>query len=86
MPALDEAVEKFVAMRTIEGENLKKDILLKGERIRALVAEVKERSPLVVVEYQEKLNNRLKAALMLIHSALRQRLRFLQTAAAWMKK
>ena len=58
--ALDEAVEKFVAMRTVEGENLKKDILLKGERIRALVAEVKERSPLVVVEYQEKLNNRLK--------------------------
>ena len=59
-PALDEAVEKFVAMRTVEGENLKKDILLKGERIKALVAEVKERSPLVVVEYQEKLNNRLK--------------------------
>ena len=57
---LDEAVEKFVAMRTVEGENLKKDILLKGERIRTLVAEVKERSPLVVVEYQEKLNNRLK--------------------------
>jgi len=25
VPALDEAVEKFVAMRTIEGENLKKD-------------------------------------------------------------
>ncbi|MBQ3031514.1 MAG: YicC family protein, partial [Anaerotignum sp.] len=59
-PALDEAVEKFVAMRTVEGENLKKDILMKGEKIKALVAEVKERSPLVVVEYQEKLNNRLK--------------------------
>lgn len=59
-PALDEAVEKFVAMRAVEGENLKKDILLKGERIKTLVAEVKERSPLVVVEYQEKLNNRLK--------------------------
>ena len=59
-PALDEAVEKFVAMRTVEGENLKKDILLKGERIKTLVTEVKERSPLVVVEYQEKLNNRLK--------------------------
>ena len=54
VPALDEAVEKFVAMRTVEGENLKKDILLKGERIRTLVAEV------TVVEYQEKLNNRLK--------------------------
>ena len=59
-PALDEAVEKFVAMRTVEGENLKKDILQKGERIKTLVAEVKERSPLVVVEYQEKLHNRLK--------------------------
>ncbi|MGN0136795.1 YicC/YloC family endoribonuclease [Anaerotignum sp.] len=59
-PALEEAVEKFIAMRTVEGENLKKDILLKGERIKTLVAEVKERSPLVVVEYQEKLNNRLK--------------------------
>ena len=59
-PALDEAVEKFVAMRTVEGENLKKDILLKGEKIKGLVAEVKERSPLVVVEYQEKLMNRLK--------------------------
>lgn len=59
-PALEEAVEKFVAMRTVEGENLKRDILLKGERIKTLVAEVKERSPLVVVEYQEKLNNRLK--------------------------
>ena len=59
-PALDEAVEKFVAMRTVEGENLKKDILLKGEKIKGLVAEVKERSPLVVVEYQEKLSNRLK--------------------------
>ena len=56
-PALDEAVEKFVAMRTVEGENLKKDILMKGERIKALVAEVKERSPLVVVEYQEKLQD-----------------------------
>lgn len=59
-PALEEALERFVSMREIEGENLKKDILLKGERIKALVAEVKERSPLVVVEYQEKLQNRLK--------------------------
>lgn len=59
-PALEEALERFVSMRETEGENLKKDILLKGERIKALVAEVKERSPLVVVEYQEKLQNRLK--------------------------
>ncbi len=59
-PALNEAVTHFVAMRSVEGENLKQDILLKGERIKTLVAEVKERSPLVVAEYQEKLHNRLK--------------------------
>ena len=59
-PALEEAIAQFVSMRTAEGENLKKDILLKAERIKALVAEVKERSPLVVVEYRDKLNNRLK--------------------------
>lgn len=63
LPALQEAIDKFVAMRSTEGENLKKDILLKGEKIRTLVAEVKERSPLVVVEYQEKLHNRLKELL-----------------------
>ncbi|MBR2062636.1 MAG: YicC family protein [Anaerotignum sp.] len=63
LPALQEAIQKFVAMRSVEGENLKKDILLKGEKIRTLVAEVKERSPIVVVEYQEKLHNRLKELL-----------------------
>ncbi len=63
LPALQEAIQKFVGMRSTEGENLKKDILQKGEKIRTLVAEVKERSPLVVVEYQEKLHNRLKELL-----------------------
>lgn len=62
-PALEEALQKFVAMRTVEGENLKQDILQKGTRIAALVAEVKERSPLVVLEYQEKLQSRLKELL-----------------------
>ncbi len=60
LPALDEAVTRFASMRQTEGEALKKDILAKGERIQTLVREVKERSPLVVEEYREKLNNRLK--------------------------
>ena len=63
LPALEEAVERFVAMRGMEGENLKRDILQKGERIRELVEEVKAYAPLVVVEYQEKLHNRLKELL-----------------------
>ncbi|KAF5075473.1 YicC/YloC family endoribonuclease [Anaerotignum sp.] len=60
LPALDEAVTRFASMRQTEGEALKKDILAKGKRILTLVGEVKERSPLVVEEYREKLNNRLK--------------------------
>lgn len=58
--ALEEAVGKFVAMREREGKALAEDILLKGENIKVLVASVKERSPIVVLEYKEKLNNRLK--------------------------
>lgn len=60
LPALDEGVARFVTMRQTEGEALKKDILTKGQRIKTLVAKVKERSPLVVEEYRDKLNNRLK--------------------------
>lgn len=60
LPALEDAVSRFLAMRETEGENLKQDILQKGEKIRALVADVKERAPLVVEEYREKLNRRLE--------------------------
>ncbi len=63
LPALEEAVGNFVSMRSLEGENLKKDILGKAMRIESLVAEVKEYAPQVVVEYQEKLQNRLKELL-----------------------
>ncbi len=60
LPALENAVSRFLVMRETEGENLKQDILQKGEKIRALVAGVKERAPLVVEEYREKLNRRLE--------------------------
>ena len=54
-------MEKFVAMRTVEGENLKKDILLLGRTHQDACGRGEgNASPLVVVEYQEKLNNRLK--------------------------
>lgn len=62
-PALDAAVTNFVAMRSVKGENLKQDILKKGEYIAKLVEEVKVYAPQVVVEYREKLNNRLKELL-----------------------
>ncbi len=63
LPALEEAVTRFVAMREMEGEALKRDILGKGVRILELVQIVKARSPLVVEEYREKLTHRLKELL-----------------------
>lgn len=60
LPALDEALERFVAMRQAEGEALKRDVLMKRERITELVKLVQARSPLVVAEYRDKLNHRLK--------------------------
>lgn len=59
-PALEECVTRFVEMRQAEGKALTDDILQKAQHIKELVELVEERSPLVVVEYQEKLNNRLK--------------------------
>lgn len=60
LPALEEALENFVSMRSLEGENLKNDILGKADHIAKLVEEVKIYAPTVVKEYQEKLQNRLK--------------------------
>lgn len=59
LPALEAAITAFVQMRSTEGENLKQDILKKGAHIREIVEDVKEYAPLVVKEYQEKLQNRL---------------------------
>lgn len=63
LPALEEATSHFLAMREAEGENLKRDILQKREKISGLVAGVKERAPLVAEEYREKLNRRLEELL-----------------------
>lgn len=59
LPALEAAITAFIQMRSTEGENLKQDILKKGAHIREIVEDVKEYAPLVVKEYQEKLQTRL---------------------------
>ncbi|MEA5084288.1 MAG: YicC/YloC family endoribonuclease [Lachnospiraceae bacterium] len=58
-PALNSAIDNFIAMRETEGEALKEDIFKKGERIKDITDTIKERSPIVVEEYKEKLKNRL---------------------------
>lgn len=59
MPALQKALEQFLAMRETEGAVLKEDILKKADTIRALVDQAKQRSPLLAKEYKRKLETRL---------------------------
>ena len=63
LPALEEAKDKFVAMRTAEGEALKKDILLKNEKIAGFVEAIKARTDLVADEYRGKLMQRISEVL-----------------------
>lgn len=55
----DEALEKFVSMREVEGEKMKEDILSRASYILDCVAFIEERSPETVKEYNEKLNARV---------------------------
>ena len=54
-----EAAEKFVESRIREGENLKKDILAKLTFLEQEVAVVEERSPQIVAEYRQKLEEKV---------------------------
>ncbi len=59
--AADIAVEQLVEMREREGVNLKEDLGIHLDAADVLRKAILERAPLVVNEYREKLENRLKA-------------------------
>ena len=61
--ALRQAAEKFVETRTIEGANLKRDLLGKLDQMAADVAFIEERSPQIIAEYRSKLEEKVKAFL-----------------------
>ena len=58
--ALRQAAEKFVETRTIEGANLKRDLLGKLDQMAADVAFIEERSPQIIAEYRAKLEEKVK--------------------------
>lgn len=60
MEALKGAIEGLKQMRIREGKNLAKDIGDRAETLLGMLDAVKERSPEVVKEYREKLNNRIQ--------------------------
>ena len=53
--ALDGAIAQFVQTRTVEGENLKNDLIAKLDALDEKVSQVEARSPEVVDSYREKL-------------------------------
>jgi uncharacterized protein (TIGR00255 family) len=60
LPALmDEAIDRLLEMRAVEGRAVVEDLMEQERFIRGRVAEVKERAPLVVHEYHEKLAARV---------------------------
>ncbi len=61
--ALDGACTQFVETRTVEGENLKKDIIDKLDGMLTTVAYIEERSPQIVAEYREKLETKVRELL-----------------------
>ena len=59
----DEAVKNFIAMREVEGERLKADVLSRAEFILEKVAIIEERSPETVKAYRERLEQKIKELL-----------------------
>ncbi len=57
------ALEKFVAMRELEGARMREDVLSRRETLLQAVATVEERSPLTVREHMEKVEARMRELL-----------------------
>lgn len=63
LTVLEEAVNNFINMRTIEGERLYKDVTDRAHYILEKVAFVEERSPKTVNEYQNRIEQKIKELL-----------------------
>ncbi len=61
--AIEKAAKKFGEARTLEGENLRADLLGKLDYIEELTGKVIERSPAIVAEYREKLLRKVRELL-----------------------
>ena len=61
--ALNGAADQFIETRSLEGENLKRDILEKLEGMLALVGHIEERAPKIMEEYREKLETKVQELL-----------------------
>lgn len=60
---LDDAIENFIAMRTVEGERLFNDVKARTKFILEKVAFIEERSPKTVMEYRNRIEQKIKELL-----------------------
>lgn len=79
----DEAVDKFIAMRAVEGERMYDDIHSRGQFILDCVSFIEERSPQTVKEYNDKLVERVHE---LIGDATLDEARIIQEVAIYADK
>ena len=61
--ALQDATLSFNHMRAIEGNILKEDLMFKRQKIKEIVDDISERSPLVVEQYKQRLHQKMTEAL-----------------------
>lgn len=79
----DEAIDKFIEMRTVEGAKMKADIQSRGEFIIKCVEFIESRSPQTVKEYNAKLVERVHE---IIGDATLDEARILQEVAIYADK
>ena len=60
---LDGACVQFVSARETEGEKLREDLIGKLDDMKAVVEKIEERSPQILSEYREKLEEKVKELL-----------------------
>lgn len=63
LPVVEEAVDKFIAMRQVEGQRLAEDVMSRARAILNIVSFIEERSPETVKEYESRLYARISELL-----------------------
>ena len=81
--AIEESAARLVEMRAKEGSNLALDILSRNAYILSVVEILEQRSPQAVLEYEEKLRNRLSE---MLNGLVLDEARIIQEAAIWADK
>ena len=82
---LDSAIEGYVAMRTVEGERIERDVKAKIENVRSMASEVERISSEDTVGYRDKLEERLRKILSDNSVAIDEN-RLLTECAVWTDK